>query len=640
VGERRLAAIMFTDIVGYTALAQRNESLALALLEEQRSLVRSIIPKHGGKEIKTIGDAFLLIFSSALEATTCAIEIQEEIERRNSSEPDDERVSLRIGIHVGDILEQRDDVAGDGVNVASRIDRFCEPGAICITQQVYDQVRNKLGKPLVSMGLQELKNVQEPMELYKVITKAGATTSGQFKFDKARVAVLPMSSTSPEGKDDYFADGMTEELIFTLSKIQAIRVIARTSVMKYKGVQKSAADIGKELGVGVLLEGSVRKADHKIRINVQLIDTHSQEPLWSEMYDRELLDVFSIQEDIANRVAEALKVEMTHGQGVVSRDSTRSADAYTAYLRGRYFWNKRTAESLKKAIDYFNDSLALDPQFARSYAGIADSYAALALLEFMPPREAFPRAKEAAQKAISIDGTLAEAHTSLGLVKYQYEWDWRGAEMEFNKALQLNQSYPPAHHFYADYLKAMGRFEEALEEIRKAQELDPLSLAINTGVGHVLYLSRKYDEAIEQYRRTVELDPNFLPTHLWFGRPYLQKGMFKEALDELQIAVSLSGNSTIALAMLGHALASAGQKERAEAILEELHKRSSTQYVPSYWIATIYNGFGDADNVFEWYGKAYDERSSWLVWINVEPRLDWLRADSRFISLLKKIGFP
>jgi tetratricopeptide (TPR) repeat protein len=367
----------------------------------------------------------------------------------------------------------------------------------------------------------------------------------------------------------------------------------------------------------------------------------NEEPQWTREYDREISDVFAVQSDIARRVAEALR---NHLLGVATerdeRSMTSSSEAYTNYLRGRQLWSKRTEESLKKSIGFFESALRNDANYAQAYTGLADSYATLAFLEFMAPHEAYPKARDAVERALALDAKLAEAHTSLGLIKFQYDWDWKGAEQEFNEAIRLNPNYAPAHHFFADYLKAMGRFEEALAEIEKAQELDPLSLAISAGVGHVLYLSGRYDEAIEQYRKAVDLEPGFMMTHAWFGRPYLEKGMFKEAISELQTAVKLSSESTLALAMLGHGFASAARREEAMQILEHLKERSKSKYVPSYWIAVIYNGFRDREQTVAWMRKAFEERSSWLVWSNVEPRFAWLRDDPEFASLMNAMKFP
>jgi TolB-like protein/class 3 adenylate cyclase/Tfp pilus assembly protein PilF len=457
---------------------------------------------------------------------------------------------------------------------------------------------------------------------------------------KRRIAVLPITNISPDSSDEYFADGLTEELISTLSKIAAFRVIARTSVMRYKkNTVKTIAEIGEELGVGTIVEGSVRKAGKKLRVSAHLVDVKSEERLWSRDYDREIDDVFVIQTDIAKKIAESLKVRILRAEkNAIEKKSTKVPEAYNDYLNGRYYWNQRTEEGLKRAIEYFDKALAKDSHFALAHTGISDSYAQLAWFEFLSPKEAFPKARTHAEKALMIDNQLAEAHTSLGLVMFQYDRNWAAAEKEFRKALELNPNYAPAHQFYADYLKALGRFDEALIQMKLASEIDPLSLAINTGIGHVLYLSRQYDLAIEQYRKSVQMDPTFVQARLWFGRPYLQKGMYEEAIREVEEAVKLSGGSNISLAVLGHAYASAGRRTDAEKVLNDLLQRSKGHYVPSYWIALVYIGLNDKEKAFEWLEKAYEDRSSWLVWMKVEPRFDFLRSDARFDSLLEKMG--
>src|SRR6266567_939827 len=419
-----------------------------------------------------------------------------------------------------------------------------------------------------------------------------------------RVAVLPLANMSSDARDEIFSDGMTEELISALSKIAGLRVIARTSVMRYKNSKKSIGEISKELNVSAILEGSVRRAGKKIRITVQLADPKTEEQLWTEKYDRDLEDIFAVQSEIAQKVAGELEIQINKSEKLnLDKKATDSKEAYTLYLEGRHFLNTRTEDGLKRAIELFERALAKDPQYALAYTGVADSYAVLALLEFLPPKEAFPKARTAAEKALEIDNRLAEAHTSLGAVRFQYDWDWENAEKEFKRAIELSPSYAPAHQFYADFLKSQGRFDEALAEMSHAEALDPLSLAINTGVGHVLYLSRQYDRAIA----------------------------------ELIHAVDLSGGSTISLAMLGHAYAAAGNKKEAEKLSEKLMERSKHQYVPSYWIAMLRIGFGDKDESFTWLERAFQERSSWLAWAGVEPRFDALRSDPRFASLMAKM---
>jgi len=642
--ERRLAAIMFTDMVGYSALTHRNEALALGILEEQRKVVRQAVAKHKGREVDSIGDGFLVEFASALDAVNCAVEIQSTLKEANSKRSRDEKIWIRIGIHLGDVIHIGNRVVGDAVNVASRIEPLAPSGGVCISAQVYVSVVHRFEGKFESMGVPELKNIVTSMEVYRISGLGQATgriMPPKTTLPKDRIAILPLTNISGDPKDEYFADGLTEELISSVSRTKGLRVIARTSVMRCKGTSMSIAEIGKELNVGSVLEGSIRKSGNKIRISVQFVDTSNEEPQWSQDYDREIKDVLEIQTDIARKVTEALREhilgEVPHSE---KRTTTKIPKAYIKYLQGRQSWNQRTELSLKKAIQFFEEALKYDNTYANGYTGLADSYATLAFLDFMAPHEAYPKAREAAEKALALDPQLAEAHTSLGLIKFQYDWDWEGAETELTEAISINSNYAPAHHFYADYLKAMGRFDEALVEIKKAQEIDPLSLPISTGVGHVLYLCGKYDEAIEQYQRAVDLDPNFMITHVWFGRPYLEKGMFNEAISELELAVKLSGESTLALAMLGHGLASAGRDNEATVILEKLKERSKSQYVPSYWIAVIYNGFKDKEQVLEWMKKAYAERSSWLVWTNVEPRFAWLRKESDVVELLKAMNFP
>jgi len=634
---------MFTDMVGYTTLGQRNESLSLSVLDDQRRLVRPLFGRFNGKEIKTIGDAFLIEFSSALEAVKCAYEIQKAAREFNTSTPEERRINLRIGIHLGDVVESEGDISGDAVNVASRIGPFAEKGGVSLSRQVYDQVQNKFELPLTSLGAKSLKNVGTPIEVYKIeLPWQDEKNSRPTHLDKSRIAVLPFANISPSPSDEYFSDGMTEELIATLSRIRDLGVIARTSVIRYKGLAKPVTDIGKELGVGTVLEGSVRVAGKKLRITAQLIDVASEEHLWSETYDRELEDVFAIQSDIAKRIARELKIKLLRNETLrLEKKATGIPEAYSLYLKGRHSLNTRTEKGLKEAIRHFENAIKHDPDFALAYTGLADAYSILASysLEYVPPREGFPKAKAAAEKALVIDPNLAEAHASLGLVKFYYDWDWAGAEAEFKKALELNPGYSQAHQYYADFVKSFGRFDEALQEMKKALTLDPMSYSANTGIGHVLYLSRQYDKAIDHYQHVVESDPAFVPARLWFGRPFLQRGMFKEAIEQVEEGVKLSNESTVSLATLAQAYASAGRTADAKKILDKLLARSSRQYVPSYWIALVYTSMGNKDEAMKYLERAYHERSSWLVWANVEPRFDSLREDMRFTSLLARIGF-
>lgn len=478
---------------------------------------------------------------------------------------------------------------------------------------------------LINLGLQILNTrLQSPGPIY---------------LDKYRIAVLPFASISPDPKDEYFADGITEELISTLSKIDDLSVIARTSVMPYKGTTKSIAEIGQELRVGTILEGSVRKAENKLRITVQLIDVQSQAHLWSQEYDREFKEVFVIQSNIAQRVAEALKVQLMVGEKrQIERQATENVEAYTWYLRGRYFQGKRTEEGLKTSIEYFERAIEKDPFYALAYSGLADSYNLLAIYGYLSPKEAYPKVKMAAGMALEMDDSLAEAHTSLAFTKHRFDWDWLGAEREFKRAIRSNPSYASAHHWYSLLLSQMGRTEESFAAIKRAQELDPLSLVINTDLGTYFYYTRQYDQAIAYYQKTLEMSPDFARVYLDLGTTYEQKGMYKEAIATFQKGVMLSGGNSLMMASLGHAYAVSGRREEARKILHELQHQTNQEYIVPYAVALIYIGLNEKDQAFQWLEKAYEERSGWLVFLKVNPLLDPLQSDPRFGELLKKIG--
>jgi len=457
------------------------------------------------------------------------------------------------------------------------------------------------------------------------------------------VAVLPLADLSDQQPaPDYFADGMTEALITDLAKIKALRVISRTSVMQYKGVQRPLPQIARELNVDAVVEGSVLRSGKRVRITAQLIHAATDQHLWAESYERDLRDVLSLQSEVARAIANEIQVKLTP-QEQARLVSARSIDpeAYQLYLKGRFYWNKRTEAGLKKGIEYFHQAIDLDPNYALAYAGIADCYSLLGwdLFGALPPREALPIAKAAAKKALETDDSLAEAHNSLAWTKLAFDWDWMGAEREFKRAIELNPGYAVAHHWYAECLAGMGRYAEALAEIRQAQELDPLSLIISSIVGWVLYFDRKDDQAIAEFRKALELDPNFWVAHWTLGRAYEQKAMFVEAIAEIQKAIDFSGGSPLSLAALGHTYAVWGMRAEAERVLNEL-KELPEGYISPYGIAAIHAGLGEKDQAFIWLEKAYEERSGWLIWLRAEPISDPLRSDPRFQDLLRRVGLP
>jgi TolB-like protein/DNA-binding winged helix-turn-helix (wHTH) protein/Tfp pilus assembly protein PilF len=452
------------------------------------------------------------------------------------------------------------------------------------------------------------------------------------------VAVLPFENLSHEPEQEYFADGMTEELTTRLGKIGALHVISRTSVMRYKKTSKSLPQVARELNADGIVEGTVQRSGDRVRITAQLIHAPTDHHLWAESYDRELKDVLALQDDVARAIADEIKVTLTP-QERMSLAAVRPVNpgAYEAYLKGRYYWNKRTAEGIKKASDYFQQAINQQPNYGIAYSGLADCSSGLAWHGFASPTEALPRAKTAALQAIEIDSTSGEAHASLALV-LSHQRNWAAAENEFKRALQLSPGYANAHHWYGDYLSVMGRHEEALVEAKRAFELDPLSPMINTWLGFRYYDARQYGEAIAQGRKILEFDPSFAPAHLLLGQAYVQEGLHAQAISELQSATSLSGDSPIYMAQVGVAYAAAGKNAEALSVIDQLQKVSRKSYVSSYGLAQIYAALGDKQHAMKWLQSAYDERAVWMEYLKVDPVLDFLRSQPHFQDLVRQMG--
>ena len=636
--QRRLAAVMFTDIVGYSSLTQKNERLALELLEQHRKIVRQIVARHNGHEIKTIGDAFLIEFGSALEATQCAIDIQKTLHDHNQQSKVERRVHLRIGIHLGDILQRQSDVLGDAVNIASRIEPLAEADGICISEQVFDQVRNKLDCPIENLGSRQLKNIDYPIDVHRILWEKDETAS--VSLDKKRIAVLPFLNISPDPNDAYFADGLTEELIARLSTISGLKVIARTSIMRFRGTTKSVGEIGKELRSGTVLEGSVRKAANRLRVSAQLIDATTEEHLWVQNYDRQLEDVFAIQTEVAQNVSDNLQTQLlSEERQHIEKKPTGDMGAYTFYLKGRYYWNERSRDALEKAIKYFEEAIKRDPGFALAYAGLADSYIVLVDHGHLPRSEGFPKAEEAARKALELDEKLAEAHTSLGNI-LSCQWDWLGAEEEFAKALRSNPNYATAHHWYSIHLGTLGRLDEGIRELKIAEELDPLSPMIHAYAGLVYFADRKYDIALAELDKALELDPDFVPAHANRVDVYLAKSMFEEALAELEWALPFFQPLSIAMkAEVGSVYAILGRTEEAKRILRECEEASAherAEDVNQMALALIHLKLGNKDRALEWLEKAFEARTITPFLVKLLPYFDEISSDPRFEELLKR----
>jgi TolB-like protein/DNA-binding winged helix-turn-helix (wHTH) protein/Tfp pilus assembly protein PilF len=452
------------------------------------------------------------------------------------------------------------------------------------------------------------------------------------------IAVLPLENLSHEPEQEYFADGITEELITSLSKIGALHVTSRTSVMRYKRTNKSLPQIARELNVDGIIEGTVQRSGDRVRVTAQLIHAPTDRHMWAGTYDRELKDVLALQDEVARSIANEIKTTLTP-QEKKNLTAVRPVNpgAYEAYLKGRYYWNKRTAEGISKASDYFQQAINLQPDYGMAYSGLADCSSGLAWHGFAAPKEVLPKAKAAALKAIEIDPASGEAHASLALA-LSHQRSWAAAENEFKRALQLSPGYANAHHWYGDYLSVVDRHEEALAEARRAFELDPLSPMINTWLGYRYYYSRHYDEAIQQGRKILEFDPSFAAAHLLLGQAYLQKGLHPQAISELQSATTLSGNSPIYLAQVGVAYAAAGRNVEALTVIDQLQKAARQTYVSSYGLAQIYAALGDKQHAMKWLESAYGEGAVWLQYLKVDPALDSLHFQPQFQDLARQMG--
>ena len=449
------------------------------------------------------------------------------------------------------------------------------------------------------------------------------------------VAVLPFVNESADAEAEYLSDGIAESLINSLSEWPALKVTSRNSSFRYKGRDMDARSIGRELGVQAVLGGRISERGDTLQIRIELIDARDDTQIWGEQFTRPRADLVTLQGDIARQVAERLQLRLA-GEGRTNRRPTTNADAYQAYLRGRFYWNKRTEEGLKKGIEFFNQAIELDPTYALAYAGLADCYAMLTEYASAPPVETYPKVKAAARQALEIDDTLAEAHTSLGAA-YEYEWNWAEAEKEYRRAIELNPNYATAHHWYAVFLGARLRHDEAIAEMRKALDVDPLSLIINTALGREFYGARRYDEAAAQLRRTLDMDASFAEAHFHLAMVYEAKRMYTEAIAEFEKAAELFADPAMKV-WEARAYALSGNRKEAERFIRQETEAAKTGYVAPYPIATIYAALGDNDRAMAYLEKVFDERSYYVVWLNVDPVLDRLRPDARFQDLLRRIG--
>jgi adenylate cyclase len=640
---RRLAAIMFTDMVGFTQMGQRDEEGALRLRREHQALLRPLFAAHGGREVKSLGDGFLVEFPSAVESVRCAVDIQSAVSRRNSAPPTEERIALRVGIHVGEVVEEGDDIVGDAVNVASRIEPLAPPGGICISGPVFDQVRNKLHVPIEKLGARSLKHVEFPVEIYR-IAPAGdgvdlAIPAPEVD-SRLRLAVLPFANRSVDPSDDYFADGLTDELISRSSQIPNLRVIAQTSTRRYKDSVKSVRDVGQELGVGMVLEGSVRKAGDRLRITAQLVDAGTEEPLWSSRYDRPLDDIFAIQDDIAGQIATSISQHLSGNRrpgpppSAAGAPDTRDMEAYTAFLHGRKLLGEKASEqTLRMALSFFEDAVRRDPQFVRARIGVAECVLWLGSEGAIPYLESTARARAELLQALRQNEALGEAHSVLAGL-YIADDAFRDAEREARRAMELNPSLADPYRWMAQLAAGEGRIDETVRLLEAALRLDPVDVNVLAFLGRAYFYAGREADAVAHWQRTRSLVAFRTSAHLM--EYYLSRAEYPRAEETLRELERLRPESVSTEMYRGILAARRGDDEGARRSIARLEARARGGELTVFHSGFVYLALGELDPFIATMEEAFRVHALPLLELMYSPLLEPARRDPRVLDLLRR----
>jgi adenylate cyclase len=645
---RRLAAIMFTDMVGYTASTQADESGALELVRDQERLIRPLFSAHQGREIKSTGDGFLVEFDSALQAVRCAIAIQRSLHDRNS-QTGAVPIRVRIGIHLGDVEEGGEDILGDAVNIAARVEPLADPGGICISGAVFDQVHNKIPQTLEKLPPTTLKNLRYQIDLYRIALPWWTPAPDLTNPTPSRLAVLPLANISPDAKDEYFADGLTEELIAVLSQISGLRVIARTSVNQYKSTTKPVPQIGRELDVGTILEGSVRKSGNRIRITLQLIDVKSQEHTWSESYDRDLGDIFAIQQDVAERTAATLKIRLVPSEREALRQRpTTNLGAYQLYLQGirtlrrhREEARLHSAEEAAQLIQCFEEAIRLDPGFSQAYSRLGD-FLIGGSGPANPRAEANARARELVEKGLELDPTSSDAHTARGNLAQYADRDWIRAETEFRKAIELNPSDAVAHFSYGMLLWRLQRFEEAVARFGTAIELDPLDYFGRGWLAIIKLRMGDSTEAIALADTELRHMPDNPFPHLLLSAVHFQTGRPDDLRKELDLIGDVMTDPALRWMLFWRAVfrAEIGEAAEAQQLLARMEAMAKRVPVSLADLAGLYLTLGQKEPAIALLQRDFDTGDKLLSESYFWAHFDSVRDDLRFIGLLEKLNLP
>jgi TolB-like protein/Flp pilus assembly protein TadD len=637
---RQLAAVMFTDMVGYTALMQEDEQKARNNRDRHREVLERLIRENQGSILQYFGDGTLSVFDSAIKAVKCALEIQKELQREPA-------IPVRIGLHVGDIVYEEDGVYGDAVNVAARIEAISIPGAVLFSDKVFDDIKNHPQFHADSLGEFKFKNVKRPVEVFalsdrQLTVPTAKDLEGKVPPAIKRVAVLPFVNMSSDPENEYFSEGISEELINAFTKVDGLEVTARTSSFAFKGKKLDIREIGTKLDVDTILEGSVRKAGNRVRITAQLVNTANGYHLFSETYDRGLEDIFEVQDEIAGKITRKLTSRMDGSKIKKSlvKSLTGNLDAYNVYLKGIFYWNKWTPDNMKKAIELFEKALEMEPDFAAVYSWLSYCYIVLGAMGNLLPQIAYPKAKEFAHKALELDDELYDSHLSIALVKIFYEWDCDEAYKSVKRALELNPGAGRVHHIYAMYLQTGGRMEEAVKEMELAARLDPLDLPINNHLANVYFSAERYDDALRQLDGILEIDSTYRAAIELKGVSLLMKGEIEKAIETFERNQTLTGTYARGVTALGYAYAKAGRLEDAQNCLRKLEKRQQQekQELLSMDFVIFYIGLGDFDKAYYHLEKAVEARLGDIIFMRSNPVYKEFRLDPRYKALMKKIG--
>ncbi len=640
---RHLACVMFTDMTGFTALMQEDEKKAKIFAERQRQTLEKLIPAYDGKIIQYYGDGTLSIFSSATNSVLCAIEIQKELQK-------DPKVALRIGLHSGDVSYDDQGIYGDCVNVASRIESISVPGAVLISDKVFDEIKNQNDISTDSLGKFFFKNVKRQIEVYAITNEGlvipSAAQIGLKAGSEKSIAVLPFVNMSSDAENEYFSDGISEEILNALTSVEGLQVSARTSSFSFKGKNEDVRQVGIKLGVSTVLEGSVRRSGKRIRITTQLVNAADGYHIWSENYDSDLEDIFQVQDEISLKIVNKLKEKfaLTDKTAHIIKPPTENIDAYNLYLKGRYYWAKSNAEDIAKAITTFEEVIRIDPNFASPYCALSFCYTFMGSTGLMPKADAYSKAKDFTLKAIELDPNHAESHLSLATIKFYHNWDFDGAEISLNKAVSLGLNSSLLNQVHGWFLIAKGEFVEAIEKMEQALKLDPLSLPIMTNLADAYSFAGRFDEALAQYDKVIELDPTFRRAFEGKGMTYLASGDYEKSIENFEQYQKLIGHALKGFSSLGHAYAAAGQIDKALECLEKIKQREREEpgVVLDMDYAFIYSGLKEYDTAFQFLNQTYEKRVGiaclGMIFCIRYPMLNELKSDPRFNQLVGKMG--